>query len=206
MLDASSEPLLMPEKRQSRLVAVPEDGDHIVPLPPPPRASRISSAATRGRTRCTGRASSRSRGGWRSSSGSSARSASRPARSARSSASSTDWLGLIALVALVGAGQALALEVDDGSISVSAVGSIAGAALFGVRAALALAITIAAVEWSARRSPFHYVVFNIGTLALSSLAAAAVFTSGFLGAGRHAEVRLRRGGHRRRRAPTSWST
>jgi diguanylate cyclase (GGDEF)-like protein/putative nucleotidyltransferase with HDIG domain len=94
---------------------------------------------------------------------------------------STDWIGLIALVALVGAGQALALEVDDGSISVSAVGSIAGAALFGPRAALALAVTIAAVEWSARRTPFHYVVFNAGTLALSSLAAAAVFTAGFGG-------------------------
>ena len=94
---------------------------------------------------------------------------------------STDWIGLLCLVALVGAGQALALEVDDGSISVSAVGSIAGAALFDVRAALPIAVTIAAVEWSARRSPFHYVVFNIGTLTLSSLAAAAVFTAGFGG-------------------------
>ncbi|MDQ2911110.1 MAG: GGDEF domain-containing protein, partial [Actinomycetota bacterium] len=34
VLDASSEPLLLPEKRQGRLVAVPEDGDHVVPLPP----------------------------------------------------------------------------------------------------------------------------------------------------------------------------
>ena len=83
--------------------------------------------------------------------------------------------------ALVGVGQSLALEVDDGSISVSAVGSIAGAALFGPRAALPLALTIAAVEWSARRSPFHYVMFNIGTLSLSSLAAAGVFTAGFHG-------------------------
>ena len=40
-------------------------------------------------------------------------------------------LRLLALVALVGVGQALALEVDDGSISVSAVGALAGAALFG---------------------------------------------------------------------------
>src|SRR5207247_6472585 len=45
---------------------------------------------------------------------------------------STDWTGLLAIVALVGAGQALALEVDDGSISVSAVGAIAGAALFEI--------------------------------------------------------------------------
>ena len=34
VLDASSEPLLLPEKRQGRLVAVPEDGEHVVPLPP----------------------------------------------------------------------------------------------------------------------------------------------------------------------------
>jgi putative nucleotidyltransferase with HDIG domain len=94
---------------------------------------------------------------------------------------STDWIGLVALIALVGAGQALAIEVDDGSISVSAVGAIAGAALFGPRAALALAITTAAVEWSARRSPFHYVLFNVGTLSLASLAAAGVFTAGFTG-------------------------
>src|SRR5919198_1277917 len=33
VLDASSEPLLVPEKRQW-LMAVPDDGDHIVPLPP----------------------------------------------------------------------------------------------------------------------------------------------------------------------------
>ena len=68
---------------------------------------------------------------------------------------------------------ARALEVDDGSISVSAVGALAGAALFGPRAALALAATTAVVEWSARRSPFHYVLFNVGALSLASLAAAA---------------------------------
>jgi len=94
---------------------------------------------------------------------------------------STDWIGLLAIVALVGAGQALALEVDDGSISVSAVGALAGAALFGPRAALALAITTAAVEWSARRGPLHYVLFNVGTLSLASLAAASVFSAGFDG-------------------------
>jgi len=93
----------------------------------------------------------------------------------------TDWIGLLAIIALVGAGQALALEVDDGSISVSAVGALAGAALFGPRAALPLAITTAAVEWSARRGPLHYVLFNIGTLSLASLAAASVFSAGFNG-------------------------
>ena len=72
-------------------------------------------------------------------------------------------------------------SADDGSISVSAVGALAGAALFGPRAALALAITTAAVEWSARRGPLHYVLFNIGTLSLASLAAASVFSAGFDG-------------------------
>jgi diguanylate cyclase (GGDEF)-like protein/putative nucleotidyltransferase with HDIG domain len=181
VLDASSEPLLLPEKRQGRLVAVPEDGDHIVPLPPAvdsgpmherrhprphamhgPRFLSLSRrlAAFVGVVSAVGVTA----GVFGALFG-----------------NSTDWIGLVALVALVGAGQALALEVDDGSISVSAVGSIAGAALFGPRAALALAITISVVEWSARRSPFHYVVFNVGTLSLSSLAAAGVFTAGFGG-------------------------
>ena len=89
---------------------------------------------------------------------------------------SSDWLGLVAVVALVAIGQALALEVaDQVSLSVSAVGALAGAALFGPRAALALAITTCAVEWSARRTPLHQTLFNVGTLSLASLAAAAVF-------------------------------
>jgi diguanylate cyclase (GGDEF)-like protein/putative nucleotidyltransferase with HDIG domain len=181
VLDASCEPLLMPEKRQGRLVAVPEDGDHIVPLPPPPESVPTQERrhprphAMRGP-----RFLSLSRRlavfvGIVSAVGVTA------GIFGVVFGHSTDWIGLLCLVALVGAGQALALEVDDGSISVSAVGSIAGAALFDVRAALPIAVTIAAVEWSARRSPFHYVVFNIGTLTLSSLAAAAVFTAGFGG-------------------------
>jgi diguanylate cyclase (GGDEF)-like protein/putative nucleotidyltransferase with HDIG domain len=183
VLDASTEPLLVPEKRQTRLVAVPEEGEHIVP--PPARATpsvapenerrhprphalhgpRFLSLSKRlalfvglvSVTGCVAGVLGFIYG------------------------HSTDWIGLFAIVALVGIGQALALEVDDGSISVSAVGSIAGAALFGPRAAIPLAITISAVEWSARRSPFHYVMFNIGTLSLSSLAAAGVFTAGFGG-------------------------
>jgi diguanylate cyclase (GGDEF)-like protein/putative nucleotidyltransferase with HDIG domain len=181
VLDASSEPLLVPEKRQGRLVAVPEDGDHVIPLPP-----RAESAPAHERRHPRPHAMhgprflSLSRRlavfvGLVSAFGVAA------GVFGAIFGTSTDWIGLIALVALVGAGQALALEVDDGSISVSAVGSIAGAALFGPRAALALAVTIAAVEWSARRSPIHYVVFNIGTLSFSSLAAAAVFTAGFGG-------------------------
>jgi diguanylate cyclase (GGDEF)-like protein/putative nucleotidyltransferase with HDIG domain len=178
VLDASSEPLLMPEKRQGRLVAVPEDGEHVVPLPP--QAESIPEQERR-------HPRPHAMHGPRFLSLSRRLAIFVGIVSALGLAAgtlgvifgqSTDWIGLVALVALVGAGQALALEVDDGSISVSAVGSIAGAALFDVRAALPLAITIAAVEWSARRSPFHYVVFNVGTLALSSLAAAGVFAAG----------------------------
>src|SRR5207247_2287418 len=180
VLDASSEPLLVPEKRQ-RLMAVPDDGDHVMPLPPAvqdlqgpdrrhprphamhgPRFLSLSKrlVAFVGIVSLVGIVAGFAGAVF---------------------GNNADWIGLVAIVALVGAGQALALEVDDGSISVSAVGAIAGAALFGPRAALALAITTAAVEWSARRSPFHYVVFNIGTLSLASLAAAGVFTAGFGG-------------------------
>jgi diguanylate cyclase (GGDEF)-like protein/putative nucleotidyltransferase with HDIG domain len=90
---------------------------------------------------------------------------------------STDYVGLLAILALVGAGQALSYEAVEleGSLSVSVVGSLAGAALFGYRAALPLAITIAVVDWSARRNSLHHVAYNIGTMAASSLAAAAVF-------------------------------
>jgi diguanylate cyclase (GGDEF)-like protein/putative nucleotidyltransferase with HDIG domain len=181
VLDASSEPLLLPEKRQTRLVAVPEDGEYFSPLPPaveaiPERERRHP----RPHALHGPRFLSLSRRlavfvGVVSTAGIAA------GALGIVYGRSSDWIGLAAIVALVGAGQALALEVDDGSISVSAVGSIAGAALFGPRAALALAIMISAVEWSARRSPFHYVLFNVGTLSLSSLAAAGVFTAGFSG-------------------------
>ena len=102
-------------------------------------------------------------------------------RSAPLFGTSTDVIGLLAVIALVGVGEALALELDDGSISVSAVGALAGAALFGPRAALAIAVTICVVQWSAQRQQIHRVLFNIGTLALSSLAAASVFMLGFDG-------------------------
>jgi len=177
VLGASSEPLLMPADRSARLVAVPEEGDHVAPLP---AASKIEPAqerrATRPHTPQGPRffALSRRMGGV----------------VATVSflgvgagilglvfGSTQDVVGLIAVVLLVGAGQALALEYDDmdGSISVSAVGALAGAALFGPRAALPLAIAISLVEWSARRPSLHQVLFNIGALSLASLAAATVF-------------------------------
>src|SRR5262249_12660 len=88
-----------------------------------------------------------------------------------------DVLGFIAILTLVGVGQALSIEVErTGSISVSAVGAPGGAAIIGPRAALALAVTMALIEWSARRSVFHQLLFNVGALTLASLAAAEVFS------------------------------
>ncbi len=89
-----------------------------------------------------------------------------------------DWGGIVAVTALVGVGQALAIQVDDGSISVSAVGTIAGVALFDVRVALLLAVTTSVVEWSARRSALHQFLFNVGGLTLAGLAAGGVFALG----------------------------
>ncbi len=89
-----------------------------------------------------------------------------------------DILGMMAITALVAGGQTLALEFDESSISVAAVGAIAGVALFDFRAALPIALASATVEWSARRSPLHRVVFNVGTLSLAALGTAAVFAAG----------------------------
>jgi putative nucleotidyltransferase with HDIG domain len=90
-----------------------------------------------------------------------------------------DVIGLVAIVVAVGIGQALSLELEGGSVSVSAVGALAGAAMFGPRAALPLAVTMAAVQWSAMRNPLHQSLFNVGTLCLASLSAAAVFSIGW---------------------------
>ena len=176
VLDASSEPLVVPETRSAPLVAVPDDGEHRVTLPGSvdtyqaderrqarphavhgPTFFSLSKrlAAVVGSVGLVGIAAG---------------------VAGLVFGTSHDVSGLVAIIALVGAGQALALELDLGSISVSAVGAIAGAALFGPRAALALALTTAAVEWSARRQSLHHVLFNIGALSLASLAAVAAFS------------------------------
>ncbi|NUT55232.1 MAG: diguanylate cyclase, partial [Thermoleophilia bacterium] len=180
VLSASSEPLLMPADRTQRLVAVPEEGDHREPL------ARVPEALPEQERRHTAHTTTGPRF---------------LQLSARLGllvglvtffgvaagvvgaifGNSTDVLGLLAIIALVGIGEALALEFDDGSISVSAVGALGGAALFGPRAALALAFTTAIVQWSAKRGQIHHVLVNVGALSLSSLAAAAVFTAGFDG-------------------------
>src|SRR5207253_1019573 len=95
--------------------------------------------------------------------------------------SSKDIVGIAAIVLLVAAGQALAIDAEENSISVSAVGALAGAALFGPRVALPLAVAMAAVDWSARRPSLHNVLYNVGALSLASLASAAVFSTGFHG-------------------------
>ena len=180
VLGASSEPLLMPADRTQRLVAVPEEGDHREPL------ARVPEALPEQERRHTAHTTTGPRFlqlstrlgvlvGMVTFMGVAA------GVVGAIFGSSTDVIGILAVIALVGLGEALSLELDDGSISVSAVGSLAGAALFGWRAALALAITTAVVQWSARRPAVHQVLFNVGALSLSSLAAAAFFRLGFDG-------------------------
>jgi putative nucleotidyltransferase with HDIG domain len=90
---------------------------------------------------------------------------------------STAWKGILAVTVLVALGQALAIRIDQGSLSVAAVGSLAGAALAGPRPALLIAATIAVIGWSAGQERLHHLFFNIGTLSLSCLAAAGVFAA-----------------------------
>ena len=183
VLGASSEPLLMTGERGARLAAVPEEGEYVASASrslPEQRASEIREAQQQ-RPHTPGRPHFLAL---------SAPLAVLVALVAIAGivagvvglllGTTDDLIGLLAIVLLVGGGQALALELEVGSISVSAVGALAGAALFGPRAALPLAIAIVAVEWSARRDDWHYVLFNIGALSLASLAAAAVFSVGWI--------------------------
>ena len=177
---ASTEPLLMQAGRDpnKRLIAVSEDGDHVVPLPPAadskPTEERRSQSHPRPHAVQGPRFLSLSKrlgaligivsflgviGGILG----------------LLFGTTTDIVGLLAIVALVGVGQALAIATDEGSISVSAVGALAGAALFGPRAAFALAVTMSIVDWSAQRLWTHQVLFNIGAITLAGLGAAGVF-------------------------------
>jgi diguanylate cyclase (GGDEF)-like protein/putative nucleotidyltransferase with HDIG domain len=173
VLGASSEAILMSSERPKRLVAVPEEGEHVVPLPPPAEARRgtrrhaahgprFFALSTR-LTLLVGVVSSLGAGAG---------------ILGLLMGGTHEVFGLLAVVGVVGISQALALEADVGSISVSAVGALAGAALFGPRVALPLAVTITAVEWSARRPGIQHVLFNVGALSLASLSAAGVFAVG----------------------------
>jgi diguanylate cyclase (GGDEF)-like protein/putative nucleotidyltransferase with HDIG domain len=183
VLGASSEPLLLAPDRSPRLAAVPEEGGYVAAATralPEPRASELREAQQQ-RPHTPGRPHFLAL---------SAPLALLVAMVAITGivagiagllfGTSSDLIGLIAIVILVGGGQALSLELEAGSISVSAVGALAGAGLFGPRAALPLAVAIVAVEWSARRDDWYYALFNIGALSLASLAAAAVFSVGWV--------------------------
>ena len=180
VLSASSEPLLMPADRSVPLVSVPEDGNHHEPL------ARVPEAMPELERRHTAHTTSGPRFLQLSTRlgllvGLVTLTGVLAGAMGVLFGTSTDIIGLLAVIALVGVGEALALELDDGSISVSAVGALAGAALFGPRGALAVAVAICAVQWSADRGPIHKVLFNVGTLTLSSLVAASVFTLGVEG-------------------------
>jgi diguanylate cyclase (GGDEF)-like protein/putative nucleotidyltransferase with HDIG domain len=182
VLGASSEPLLMTGERGARLAAVPEHGDYVAAAPralPEARASELRESQQQ-RPHTPGRPH------FLALSTPLAVLVALVAVTGIAAAAlglvfgtNHDLIGLLAIVILVGGGQALSLELEAGSISVSAVGALAGAALFGPRAALPLAVAIVAVEWSARRDDWYYVLFNIGALSLASLAAAAVFSVGW---------------------------
>jgi diguanylate cyclase (GGDEF)-like protein/putative nucleotidyltransferase with HDIG domain len=180
-LAASPEPLLAPVERSARLAAVPPDGDSVAPSPralPEPHGIDAREAESRPHVSAGPRFLQLS-----------------PPLAALIGlvglagigaavlglvfGTSDDVLGLLAVVALVGGGQALAVEFEGGSISVSAVGVLAGVALFGPRAALPLAVVITAVHWSSDRIPISRLVFNVGSLCFASLAAAAVFSVGW---------------------------
>lgn len=182
VLGASSEPLLLPNDRTTRLAAVPDEGDYTAPAPrampelPDVERREQQPAQQRPHTPAGPRFLTLSPGlsslvvlvslsglvagvvGF-------------------ALGTSEDIVGLLAVITLVAGGQALALELEGGgSISVSAVGALAGASLFGPKAALPLAVAITAVAWSSQRTPVYHFLFNIGALSFASLAAAAVFS------------------------------
>jgi diguanylate cyclase (GGDEF)-like protein len=88
---------------------------------------------------------------------------------------SHDAFGLFALAAFVAVTHLIALQLDHGSISMSAIGVLAGAALFGPRAALPLAVAAAAVDWGVRRLPMGEIVLDVGAVSLGTLAASGIF-------------------------------
>jgi diguanylate cyclase (GGDEF)-like protein/putative nucleotidyltransferase with HDIG domain len=178
VLVASSEPLMLPAERSSRLLAVTEDALDDVPASnhrarnAKPQHERRQRPANVARKRL-GEHSRRTTllAGTVAVVGFAA-----GVLGLLTGSNEVDVLALVALVAFVGVGQALALDlVDHGSLSVSVVGALAGAALFGPRAALAVAVTTCAVDWSARRTPLFLAAFNVGAIALATLAAAGVF-------------------------------
>src|SRR5919109_1189742 len=192
VLGASSDALLMSSDRPPRLVAVPEDGEHAAPLPPPAAAKPAEERRGR-RDETHGPRFFALSGRLALLVGAVSSLGVVAGLLGLLLSGHDDLFGLLAVVGLVGFSQALALEADVGSFSVGAVGALAGAALFGPRVALPLAVTITAVEWSARRFGLQHVLFNIGALSLASLSAAGVFAAARLRPRRRVRARrLRR--------------
>jgi diguanylate cyclase (GGDEF)-like protein/putative nucleotidyltransferase with HDIG domain len=181
-LGASSEPLLMPAERSARLAAVPEEP---IELPAPTSLEAPSPLGPERRQTAPRRHMPVGPRFLALSPGLGFFVALVAVLGATAGAlglfmgGTEDLIGLVAVVVAVGVGQALSLELEGGSVSVSAVGALAGAAMFGPRAALPLAVTMAAVQWSAIRNPLHQSLFNVGTLCVASLSAAAVFSIGW---------------------------
>ncbi len=181
-LAASSEPLLMPAERSARLAAVPDEAALKAPAPRPlpevPEAERLQAPDSRRHMPVGPRFVALS-----------------PVLAALVVLVSLagiaagavgivladfhDLPSFVAVLIAVGVGQALALELEGGSISVSAVGALAGAAMFGPRAALPVAITMAAVQWSSERTPIYRALYNVGALTIASISAAAIFSIGW---------------------------
>jgi diguanylate cyclase (GGDEF)-like protein/putative nucleotidyltransferase with HDIG domain len=91
--------------------------------------------------------------------------------------SSSDWIAIAVLAVLAGGAQALALELEDGTLSVGTAAIIAAAGLVGGRGILVCAIAAAVVELAARRVPPFQCVFDLGVAALAGIAALGVFTA-----------------------------
>ena len=182
VLGASSEPLLVPSDRTARLIAVPDDGDHQIPIPAaaqvqPKEERRAEPRHPRPHAMHGPRFLSLDRRLSLTVGLVSALGVGAGVVGLMLSWTDHNLLGLLTVLLLVGVGQALALEADEGAavLSVSAVGCLAASSLFGWRAALPLAITSVAVDWSARRHPLHNVLFNVGALTLATLTAASIF-------------------------------
>src|SRR5439155_850962 len=113
VLSASSEPLLVPADRTTRLVAVPEDGEHVAPLPGAPKVEPLQERRHARPHSVQGpRLLALSRRMVAIVAGVSVIGLS-AAVLGLFLGQTTDLLGLLAVVLLVGAGQALALEYDD---------------------------------------------------------------------------------------------